>query len=67
VDLSRADPNLGTKAIAKPIGEARACIHEHAGRADTTHERAAGQGRLSEYAIGVMRAVLVDVRYGSHE
>ena len=58
---SRADPHLGTKTIAKTIREARARIHERAGRIDPTHERATGIGRLCDDAVRMVRAVLVDV------
>lgn len=64
---SRADPDLGAEAIAKAVREARTRVHEHASRVDAAYERAAGWGRLCDDAIGVVRAVLVDVRYGGCE
>ena len=67
MDPPRADPHLGAEAIAKPVCEAGARVHEHAGRVDAAHERAAGSGRLGDDTVGVVRAVLVDVRDGGCE
>ena len=64
---SCADPHLGAEAITKSVREARARVHEHAGRVDATHGRAPGRGRLGDDAVGVVRAVLVDVRDGGCE
>ena len=67
VDPSRADAHLGAKAISEAVGEARARVDEHARRVDAAYERACGVGRLGDDAVGVVRAVLVDVRDGGAE
>ena len=67
VDPSRADPDLGPEAITEAVREARTRVHEHAGRVNAAHECTASRGRLCDDAIGVVRAVLVDVRHGGCE
>ena len=61
MDPPGANPHLGTKAISEAVGEARARIDEHARRVDAADERARGGGGLGDDAVGVVRAVRVDV------
>ena len=67
VDPAGADPHLGAEPIAESVRKARARVDEHARRVDAAHERAAGLGRLGDDTVGVVRAVLVDVRDGGRE
>ena len=64
MDPPRAYAHLSTKAIAEPVGEARARVDEDARRVDAAHERAGRLGVLGYDAVGVVRAVSVDVRDG---
>ena len=67
MDPPSANPHLGTEPVAKAVREARAGVHEHARRVDAAHEGATGCGRLGHDAVGVVRAVRVDVRHGGCE
>jgi hypothetical protein len=67
VDPPRADPHLRTEPIAKTVREARARVHEHSRRVDAVHEGVADGGRLGDDAVGMVRAVLVDVGDGGGE
>jgi hypothetical protein len=73
VDPPRADADLGAKAIAEAVSEARTRVHEDARRGDAVHERAAYRSGLRHDAVGVVRTTRVDVRdrggerrYGAH-
>jgi hypothetical protein len=61
VDPPGADPHLSTKAIPEAVGEARARVDEYARRVDAADERARCVGGLGDDAVGVVRAVRVDV------
>jgi len=67
MDPSSADPHLSTKSVTKTVSEARARVDEHARRIDAADECVDGIGGLGDDAVGVMRAVHVDVRDGEHE
>jgi len=67
VDAAGADPNFGAEAIAETVGEARARVDEDPGRVNAADEGAAGRRGLGNDAVGVVRAVRVDVRDGRGE
>lgn len=67
VDAAGADTNLGAKAVAEAVGEARRRVHERARGVDATAERRCRGRVLGHDAVRVVRRVRVDVRHRCRE
>src|ERR1700748_2819666 len=61
--FARADANLRAHAELATIGELGRGVPQHNGRVDAVHEDLGGSGIFSDYGIGGMRAVMLDMAY----
>src|SRR5689334_1226094 len=64
VELVGADADFGAQAVLAAVGEARARVDHDAGAVDAGGELLDGEGVGGEDGVGVVGAVVVDVRDG---